>query len=186
MADTKEKLSKITVAVHWLVGVTIICMPAVGIYMEENEVYALYPIHKSVGALIFMVILARVVWRISQGWPQPVSQYKQWEQLLSKIVHYVLLIGSVIIPLSGIMMSAGGGHGLQVFGLEVIATNPDPLDPQKMLPLNETIARTGHSLHGLVSNIVIAAILMHIAGAWKHHLMDKDGTLKRMLGKTVS
>ena len=186
MSDTKKKFSHITITLHWLVGVTIIVLLAVGKYMEENEVYSLYPIHKSVGALIFLVILARVVWRVSQGWPDPVSQYMKWEQLLSKIVHYVLLIGSVIIPLSGIMMSAGGGHGLQVFGLEVIATNPDPLDPQKMVPLNEGIARTGHTLHGLVSNFVIVAILLHIGGAFKHHLVDKDGTLKRMLGKTVN
>ena len=186
MADSKLKLSRITVALHWIVGITIICMLAVGIYMEENEVYALYPIHKSVGALIFLVILARVVWRISQGWPEPVSTYSKIEQLLSKAAHYVLLIGSVIIPLSGLMMSIAGGHGLSIFGLEVVPTNPDPLNPDKTAPLNGSIAKAGHTLHGLVSNLMIATIVLHIAGALKHHIMDKDGTLKRMLGKSAA
>ncbi len=185
MPDSKAKLSGVTVTLHWLVAITVICLLAVGIYMEENEAYSLYPIHKSVGAIIFLVILARVGWRVSQGWPTPVSQYAKAEQILSKVTHYVLLIATVLMPLTGITMSVAGGHGLHVFGLEIVAANPDPANPDKMLPLNQSAAKLAHTMHGLVANVLIAAILLHIAGALKHHVIDKDGTLRRMLGKTV-
>ena len=184
MNDTKQKLSPTSIFLHWIVAVTIIGLLALGIYMEENEAYQFYDLHKSIGALIFLVIIARVVWRIKQGWPEPASDYKKIEHLMSKVVHYVLLIGSVIIPMSGLMMSWGGGHELAVFGLEVWGPNHDPVSPEETMARSDAIGGLGHQLHGLISNIVIAAIVLHIVGALKHHIVDKDATLKRMLGKS--
>lgn len=109
MSDTKEKLSAITIALHWLVSITIISLIAVGVYMTDYEVYALYPIHKSVGMLLFLVILVRVIWRLKQGWPEAASNYKAWEQRLSRIVHWVLIIATVTLPISGMLMSGLGG-----------------------------------------------------------------------------
>lgn len=185
MKDTKFKLSRLTVSLHWIVGLTIIALLCVGIYMEENEVYSLYDIHKSIGVIIFAVILARVIWRIKAGWPEPVSQYKKSEQIIGRTVHYLLLIGTILIPLSGMMMSGGGGHGVEVFGLELIAPNFDAADPQKVVPINPTLAKAGHTMHGLVSNILIALLVLHIVGALKHHIFDKDRTLRRMLGANI-
>jgi len=185
MADTKSKLSPITVTLHWIVALTIIGLLAVGIIMDEFEVRSLYPLHKSVGVIIFVVILLRVMWRIKNGWPQPVREYQKWEQALSKVVHYVLLLGSVIIPITGMMMSGGGGHGINVFGLELLASNPDPANPGKVLPLNASIGSLGHELHGLVAYVLIGALVLHVSGALKHHVMDGDGTLRRMLGAKV-
>lgn len=183
--DTKEKLSPITISLHWIVALTIIALLGIGIYMANAHVYSLYPIHKSVGVCIFAVILLRVIWRIKNGWPEPVSEYKKIEQLGSKIAHYVLLIGSVIIPLSGMMMSGLGGHGIKVFGLELMARNPDPNNAQEVIPINGALAELGSVLHEYVSYIIIAALVLHIAGAFKHHIIDKDGTLIRMLGAKI-
>ena len=183
--DTKNKLSHITIALHWIVGLTIITLLGVGFYMDLTHTYSLYPIHKSVGVCIFVVIILRVIWRIYNGWPEPASNYKKWEQNLSKIVHYILLIGSVLMPLSGMMMSAMGGHGISVFGFELFHHNPDPLNPDKALPLNADMAKAGAAIHEWVAFILIGAVFLHIAGALKHHIIDGDGTLKRMLGKNI-
>lgn len=183
--DTKEKLSPITISLHWIVGLTIITLLGIGIYMANTHTYALYPIHKSVGVCIFAIILLRIIWRIKNGWPEPASNYKKVEQILSKIMHYVLLVGSAVIPLSGMMMSGLGGHGIHVFGLELVARNPNPEDPSKVIPINGELASLGANLHTYVSYIVIAALVLHIAGALKHHIIDKDGTLNRMLGAKI-
>lgn len=183
MNDTKHTLSPTSILLHWVVAITIIGLLALGIYMEENEAYQFYDLHKSIGTLIFIVVIARVMWRIKQGWPAPVSEYKKIEQIMSKLVHYILLIGSVIIPLSGLMMSIGGGHELAIFGLELIPANHSITDPNDVIARSEAIGGLGHQLHGLVSNIVIGAIILHVIGALKHHVVDKDSTLKRMLGK---
>tara|TARA_B100000508_G_scaffold140803_1_gene143533 strand:- start:2249 stop:2812 length:564 start_codon:yes stop_codon:yes gene_type:complete len=183
--DTQNKLSHITIALHWVVGLTIITLLAVGIYMANTSTYSLYPIHKSVGVSIFVVIILRVIWRIYNGWPEPTSNYKKWEQSLSKFIHYTLLIGTILIPLSGMIMSGMGGHGIAVFGFELFHHNPDPLNPNKVIPFNADMAQLGSLLHEWVSYIVIAALALHIAGALKHHIIDGDGTLKRMLGKEI-
>jgi len=181
--DNRSALDRLSISLHWIVGWTIIGLLAMGIYMEENSAYHLYDLHKSIGALIFIAVVIRAWRRLRQGWPEPVSDYTRVEQLLSKITHYVLLIGSVLIPLSGLVMSIAGGHGLGILGLELIGENIDPANPDKTLPLIAPLAGIAHQMHGMVSNLVIAALVLHIIGALKHHVIDKDNTLKRMLGR---
>ncbi len=108
MRDTRHKLSGLTIFLHWIVGITIIALTIVGIYMNENEVFALYPIHKSIGVLIFAVIVIRIYWRFVNGWPQPVRAYKAIEHNLAKIVHWALIIATIIMPISGFIMSSLG------------------------------------------------------------------------------
>lgn len=183
--DTQAQLSKQTVFLHWIVAIGVIALLAVGQYMHSFKVYELYPIHKSFGVLIVFFVLWRIYWRTKNGWLQPVRQYKPAEITLAKIVHWLLIIGTILMPVSGMMMSGMGGHGIPLFGLELLPRNPDPMDPSKVIPLNETLAGIGKAMHGLGGKLMMAAVLLHIAGALKHHLIDKDFTLKRMLGKEV-
>lgn len=185
MPDTESKLSSLTVALHWIVGLMMIGLLAVGIYMESYEVYALYDIHKSLGVLILLVVIPRIVHRIRNGWPTPAGDYTAIEHLLSKIVHYLLILGTVLLPISGMLMSGMGGHGISVFGLELLAESLDPANPDEVVPINEFLAGLGHSLHGWGGDILLVAIALHVIGALKHHIIDKDGTLRRMLGKSI-
>jgi len=183
--DTPSKLSSNTLLLHWIVGIMMISLLGTGIYMEENEVFALYPWHKSFGVLLVGFVVLRVIWRLKNGWPTPVSDYSSLEKALSKVVHYLLIIGTILMPVSGFMMSAMGGHGVELFGLELVARNPNPANPQEVIALNGTLAGLGHEAHGLGGKVIIAAVVLHTAGALKHHIIDKDGTLRRMLGAEV-
>ncbi len=185
MKDTLNKLSGITIALHWIVAIVTIFMILVGIYMAENEVLWLFPIHKSTGVLIFVFIIARVIWRVMNGWPEPVSEYQKWEQMLSRFIHWVMIVGTVLFPISGMMMSGGAGYGIPFYGLELMPMNMDPNDLEKVLPVNKTVADIGHELHEILAIVMSLAILLHIAGALKHHIVDKDGTLNRIRGKSV-
>ncbi len=181
MKDIQQRLSQTTILLHWLVGVGIIALMGVGLFMAKNDVYHLYPVHKSIGAILFIFILWRIIWRIINGFPQHVGQYSTIERVLSKVVHWVLLVGSLIYPVSGMMMSVMGGYGAAIFGLQLVAPNIVNGEPS---PLNETLAGIGAGVHELITPIMIAAILLHIIGAYKHHLVDKDATLRRILGKS--
>jgi len=183
MRDTKEKLSMTSVALHWVIGLSILTLMTVGVYMTDYEVHALYPLHKSIGSLIFLVILFRVIWRMINGWPESTANYKKWEMNLARFVQWILITATVLIPISGLLMSSMGGYGLQIFGAELLAANPSPDDPYKMIPLNGPIAGFAHEAHGLLGKVIFVAIVLHITGALKHHLVDKsDFTLRRMLG----
>lgn len=183
--DTPTRFSRTTLVLHWFVAFGVIGLIGVGLYMAENDAYTLYPLHKSVGMLMLLVILPRVVWRTINGWPQPVGTHRTWERTLARAVHWVLILGTLLMPLSGMLMSAAGGHGLSIFGWELLAANPDPAHPGKVIALNKAAAGFGHEAHELLASVLIGAIVLHVAGALKHHLVDRDGTLRRMLGKAV-
>lgn len=184
-ADLRTKLSPVTIALHWIVALMIIGQIALAVYMEENDVDSLYDWHKSIGVTILAFALLRVLWRARSGWPPLVGDYRRWEKNLARLVHWLLIIGTVLMPISGMMMAGLGGHGIPLFGLELVAPNPDPANPAEMLPLNAPLAELGHALHEIGGSLLVLAVLLHIGGALKHELMDRDGTLRRMLGATV-
>ncbi len=183
--DTRSQLSHTTIILHWLVGLAVIAMLALGVYMTETETRSLYPLHKSLGVLVLLLVVVRIAWRIKNGWLEPVGNYHRHEQMLAKTVHWVLLIATVLMPLSGFLMSSFGGTGVSVFGVELVARNPDPSNPARALAHNAEVASFFRGMHGAVAFILIAGIALHTAGALKHHLIDKDGTLKRIFGGRV-
>ncbi len=193
MNDSKQKLSTTTVSLHWIVGLTIIGMLILGFYMATTRTYSLWPVHKSTGTVLFVFILARVVWRIKNGWPQPVSVYSRVEQNLAKLVHWTLIIAMVVMPLSGLVSSYAGGYDMTVFGWQILPDNPNnavvpagAIHKDKVIPRNEALHDFLGEVHSAGGWILAAAVLLHIAGALKHHLVDKDGTLRRMLGARVN
>lgn len=182
----KQKTSKVsvtTLVLHWLVALVVIGMLSIGFYMSKETAF-LYPIHKSIGVLALFLIGFRFIWRMIEGWLEPVSEYPAHEKLLATITHWFLLLATLLMPVSGVIMSIAGGHGLQVFGLELVAANVSPVDPSKVLPINEFWGGLAHETHEYLPYLLIAAIVLHTVGAFKHHVIDKDSTLKRMLGKS--
>ena len=183
MNDTKEKLSLFTISLHWIVAVGMIALVVIGIYMAEFEVYALYDWHKAFGVLLFVAALARVLWRMKKGWPKAAGDYSVMETITAKGVHWLLIIATLLMPISGLMMSGFGGHGVDVFGWQMIADNPSATAEFGVAPINETFAGVGHQIHNLLGWALLVIIVLHVAGAVKHHVVDKDATLLRMLGK---
>lgn len=183
--DSKQKFSTVTVTLHWIIAVTVIFMLVLGFYMATTRTYSLWDLHKSTGIAIFGVVLLRVIWRIKNGWPTPVSAYTRFEQRLARLVHWVLILATVTMPLSGMVSAYVGGHDLTVYGWQLLADNLDPTGKERVLPRNAAMHEFLGSVHTTVAWILATAVLLHIAGALKHHLVDKDGTLRRMLGARV-
>ena len=179
MKDTFEKFSPLTVGFHWIIAIGMIAMLAFGLYIEDlprgPDKFSLLDLHKSFGIVIFVLATARIFWRIKNKFPKPLSEMPSWQEFSAKFAHWFLIIATVMMPISGVMMSAGGGHPISFFGLELIAAGDK----------NEIIGNIGHIIHGLGSKVLIFFILLHSLGAIKHQYMDKDGTISRMAGKRV-
>lgn len=172
-------ISTITKIMHSVVGITMISLLVVGIYMTETETFSLFPLHKSIGVIVFIFALFRVFVRIKEGWPEPIGSISNIQLVLAKIVHWGLIIMTLLYPISGMMMSGGGGHGVPIFGFELIASNHDQITG-KAVAINEGISSIGHTLHESLTLVLIAFIVLHVAGAIKHHIVNKDETLSRM------
>lgn len=178
-----KPLSRSTIALHWLLALAMIAMSGVGLYMANFEAWALYPIHKSIGILILLPALLRAVWRLKEGWPAPLGRSSALQQRAAQAVHWLLLLSTLAMPLSGMMYSGASGHGFGIFGLQLLAEQPDPGRPGEVLPLHAGLSDLAQNLHSLFGYLLIAALLLHVAGALKHQLLDRDGTLSRMLGR---
>ncbi len=181
--DTPSRLSFTTRSLHWIIALGFIALSALGIYMALTETWSLYHWHKSFGIILFGIILVRVVWRLKQGWPVPLHRYQRYEQQLAKLVHWVLLLGTIAMPVTGMIYSGGSGNGFGIFSWAIMPINPDPAAPGSTIPFNETLMVIGETAHEVIGYTMVAALLLHIAGAIKHHLWDKDRTLLRMIGK---
>jgi cytochrome b561 len=178
MSNSYEKIPSITIGLHWIIAFAFIAMLAMGLYVEDlprsPEKGDLIAIHKSIGAIILVLALVRVVWRVISKYPEQLGQMSKGQEIIAKLTLLVLILGTVMMPVSGIVMSIAGGHGLTVFGIELIAGTGEKM---------ESLSKIGHIMHGLGGKLMIAFIILHIAGAIKHEHIDKDGTLSRMLGR---
>ncbi len=178
MNKSSEKLPFPTISLHWIIAIAFIAMLAFGMYVEDlprsPEKGELIGLHKSIGVIILLLALVRIGWRAMSKYPAPLSEVPKWQDIIAKLTLLVLILGTVMLPVSGIVMSIGGGHGLAVFGLELIAGSGEKM---------ETLSKIGHIMHGLGGKLMIVFIVLHILGAIKHEHIQKDGTLSRMLGR---
>jgi len=177
MRDSHTKFTWPTIGLHWIIAIAMIAMLAFGLYLEDMprgpEKGELIGLHKSVGMLILLFALVRIVWRVLNKFPKPITPLVNWQAKLAKFTHWVLIIGTVLMPVSGMFMAIGGGHAVGIFGLEIIASSPDKI---------KVLSQVGHTAHGLSGKLLILFVLLHFIGAIKHQFIDKDGTLSRMLG----
>lgn len=179
MSDHEDRLGIQTVALHWLLAIAMIGMLVFGLILEGlprgDEKSALIWWHKGLGVAVLGFALWRLGMRLAQGFPTVLSRAPAWQERVSTLTHWFLLLGTLFMPISGMMMSLGSGRDIDVLGLFVIPA----------IGKVEWMDQAGHIVHGLGGNLIIAAILLHVVGALKHHLVDKDGTLARMLGRRV-
>ena len=180
--DTAKKLTRTTITLHWLVALTILGLCALGIYMVRTEAWGLFHWHKSIGLILFAFILARLAWRLKQGLPPPVRDAARWERLASHGAHWLLLAATVALPITGMMYSGLGGHGFGIFALEFMESH---YVAGKAVPVNAGLAELGQALHSWIGYALLALVALHVAAALKHHFIDRDGTLRRMLGKRL-
>ena len=165
---------------HWFVAIGMIAIAALGVYMESFEAYAWYGFHKSVGMLLLIVILIRVFKRLKEGFNESESSSVMWQKVIAKVVHLSILIVTLLFPISGMMMSIGGGRGADIFGLTLISPNIDSVT-EKVVPINETVASLGAQAHGLLLDALVVLLFLHVGAALKHHFVNNNDVLNNMI-----
>jgi cytochrome b561 len=174
-----ESLSKRTRILHWLLAIAFIGMVSVGVYMSETRTFSLYPIHKSIGFIVFWLVLLRLLWVFKRKDTLMSSVLTDKpKRILAKASHHLLLLITLLFPISGMTMNIANGFGLHVFSWTIFATNK--IDG-KRIPLADNLGDVAHFVHGSLLWIFIITLSLHIAGALYHHFILKDETLKRMI-----
>ncbi len=165
-------------SLHWLMAVLLIGLLALGFYMQDlplsPEKLKLYSWHKWAGVTAFLLVVIRLSWRIANrppALPESMPRLMQWAAHAGHFALYALMIA---IPLSGWLMSSAKGFQTVWFGVLPI---PDLLDKNR--ELGELLA----GVHKALNLLFVAVLLGHVGAALKHHFIDKDDILARMLPK---
>lgn len=166
------------ITLHWLMALLLVSLFIVGVYMHELTLspwkLKIYSWHKWAGVTAFLLVLIRLGWRISHRPPKLPLNMPKIMQLVAHIGHIMLYLLMIAIPLSGWLMSSAKGVQTVYFGVLPI---PDLLTKNKELG---ELLRTVH----MSMNFTLAALVIgHTGAAIKHHLIDKDDVLTRMLPK---
>lgn len=163
------------IAFHWLIALLIFVTFPLGLYMQDlplsPDKLKLYSWHKWTGVTVFMLASLRLFWRISHK-PPPLISVFRWERLASRIVHLLLYILIFAIPLSGWLMSSAKGFQTIWFGILPL---PDMVGKDK--PLGDLLT----TVHKTLNFTMLVLVFVHVAAALKHHWIDRDATLRRML-----
>ena len=169
----------VAVLLHWLVAVTVIGLFALGLWMVEltyyDDWYRTAPnLHKGVGVMLFLVMVARLLWRFYDPPPAPEPGLRPIERRLAPIVHGLLYALLFAVMLSGYLISTADGRAIDVFGLFQVPATLSGLPNQ---------ADLAGDIHLALAIAVIALAGLHALAALKHHLIDRDRTLLRMLAR---
>ena len=163
-------------SLHWAMAILLFGLLALGFYMHDlplsPEKLQLYSWHKWAGVTAFLLVLVRLAWRVAHRPPALPASMPKLMQLAAHAGHLALYLLMLAIPLSGWLMSSAKGFQTVWFGILPI---PDLLEKNK--ELGAQLAE----VHEALAILFILTLLAHIGAALKHHFIDKDDILTRML-----
>ena len=196
MTHHVARYTKTAIILHWVVGLLIIAMLALGLYMSgiprdlpkvysidlfDLGVYTLqfsealtprtfyFNLHKSMGVTLLLLILFRLYWRLSHPAPEFPASMQAWEKIAADLAHKGLYLLMLALPVTGVLMSLYSKYGLLWFGIPLF----EGLD-------NEVLRDTFKEAHMVLAYIMIAMIVLHVLAAIKHKVIDKDEVMSRM------
>ena len=171
-----NRYSRTAITLHWGIAFLIFTAFPLGIYMHDLPLspnkLQLYSYHKWIGVSIFLLAALRLAWRITHRPPPLPSGMPHWEKIAAHATHYLLYMLIFAIPLSGWLMSSAKGVQTVWFGVLPL---PDLVSKNK--ELGELLKEVHESLNILMLGLVLA----HAGAALKHHFIQRDGILARMI-----
>lgn len=178
--NTSSHYGIISILQHWIGAILLIGLFILGIIMVDWDYTHPYyyegpHFHESLGIIFAILLLVRIIWRLVNPKPTPLSS-NQLQQRLAKYAHQLLYLLMVAIPISGYLISSADGRSVKIFSWFEVPAITDILDIKI-----DNLATTSGDIHYWLSIAIIALTVLHIAAALKHHFVEKDDTLKRIL-----
>jgi cytochrome b561/polyisoprenoid-binding protein YceI len=182
LTNTQARYGSVAKTFHWLTALLILTTLPLGLiandlpYDTSAELAfkaTMFSLHKTLGVTTFFVALARILWAFSQPKPALLNADKPIEAFLAETVHWLLYTSLVIVPLSGWIYHAASTGFAPIwwpFGQSLF-----------FVPQSERVADFFVAWHNVFTKILLVSVVLHIAGALKHHVLDRDATLRRML-----
>jgi cytochrome b561 len=172
MPDTYDRAA---IALHWITALLIVANLLLGLSMVSLPIsprkLQWYLWHKSIGVTIFALTSLRLAWRALHP-HRPPAAMPPWQRRAASVSHAMLYALLLVIPLSGWLYSSA--TGVQVVFLGIV-----PLP--NLVPKDKALADTLRAVHVALNALLAGMIVLHVAATVKHHFVDRDAVLARML-----
>lgn len=160
---------------HWAIAILLFGLVAVGFFMHDLPLsprkLQIYSWHKWAGVTVFVLVVVRLAWRATHAPPPLPPTTSRANALAARAAHALLYVLMFAMPLSGWLMSSAKGFQTVWFGVLPI---PD------LIGKDEALGERLAELHETLALTLLAIVGLHVAGALKHHFVDRDGLLGRM------
>ena len=175
MSRTHVGYTRTAIALHWLAGLLIVCGFTLGLWMKDlpisPQMLRVYGYHKWIGITVFLLTVARLLWRWAYPAPPPVAM-PAWQRRAAAATHVLLYVLMLAIPLSGWTYSSATGVQVVYLGLLPL---PD------LVPKDKLLATVLKAVHTTLNFSLLALVIIHSGAAFKHHFLNRDDVLQRML-----
>lgn len=179
------RYTRTAVVLHWLIAVLIVVNVSLGLMAErlpDKWIRLTIDTHKSVGITVLGLAILRLLWRFAHAPPPYPARYRSWERQLSMLAHALLYTLIFVLPLSGWAHDSAwkdaASHPMRLFGIV-----PWPRIGV-ITALGPTLKESLHTLfgqwHTAFGYLLYAAVGLHLAGALKHQLVDREPQMRRM------
>lgn len=171
-----HRYTRTAISLHWLMALGLIGTFALGFYMPDLPLsptkLKLFSWHKWAGVTLFVLVLLRLGWRLPHPAPPLPATIPTLSRVASHVVHWLLYALMIAIPLSGWLMSSAKGFQTSWFGVLPL---PD------LLPKDAALGDRLKDLHEVLNYTLLGLVIIHTGAALKHHFIDRDDVLTRML-----
>ena len=179
LRNTHDSYGLLAIALHWLSALAVIALFGLGLWMTSLDYYSPWyrqapEVHKAVGVLLCLILLLRLTWRLANPTPTPEPTLSALERRASRLAHALLYALLFAVMAAGYLISTADGRPIDVFGLFSVPATLTGLPNQ---------ADLAGDIHLALAIALIALAGIHALGALKHHFIDRDRTLLRMLGR---
>lgn len=175
--NTDTSYGLIAILLHWLVALIVIGMFVLGLWMTGLTYYDAWyrrapALHKSIGIALLGLMFVRLFWKALNPQPRFEAGISPSEAHMAKLAHMLLYLLPLMVMISGYLISTADGRALEAFGWISIPATLSGLKNQ------EDIAGL---VHLILASSLIALASVHALAALKHHFIDHDRTLLRMV-----
>ena len=165
-------------AFHWTCAVLFLFLLALGAWMTELDYYDKWTRtaiswHRSVGIMLFAIVLARLLWRLADRRPPPHPGLQAWERRLSISIHAYLLFVLVALPVTGYLFSGSKGDAIPLVAEMAVPS---------LMRIETEVAERIYDAHWFLAYSGLAAVFLHVSGGIKHAIEGKPEVLRRMIG----
>lgn len=180
-ADTPPHRYTLTaIVLHWLLALGLFGLFGMGLYMADLPIsplrLKLYNWHKWAGVTVLALSVLRLLWRFKQKPPalpdHVADAMPAWQHLAHHATHHALYALFFIVPLVGWAYSSAAGFPIVLFGQFPL---PD------FVPADKALAELIKPWHEISAFAMMGLVVLHVGAALKHHWVDKDQLVHRML-----